>query len=144
MAITMTPLTAPPDGFTEDDIASLCSAFEPELACKSSEDTTDRVHAFTLDGKTAEFRWPSHAPEEIWVALFSSPKNRQAGIADLVMFEEATTREGFGWMIDFMQRLGLRYLRWPTRLRRRWWLVGSERLECFDGEQWKDIYRDFD
>jgi hypothetical protein len=87
---------------------------------------------------------PRHALEEISVALFSSPQSRKAGIADLVLFEEATTREVCDWMIDFMQGLGLRYLRWPTRLRRRWVLMGRKRLECFDGEQWKDIYRDFD
>jgi hypothetical protein len=143
MASTITPRTAPLEGFTQDHAARLCSAFTPELACKSRENPTDRVHAFTFDGKTVEFRWPHHAPAEIWVALFSSPQNRMAGIADLVMFEEATTREGCDRVIDFMQRLGLRYLRWPTRLRRRWVFLGRTRLECFDGEQWKDIYRDF-
>ena len=134
--------TASADGFTQEHVTRLCSAFAPELACTSLEDATDRVCAFTLDGKTVEFRWPHHAPEEIWVSLFSSARRRKAGIADLVMIEEATTREGCDRLIDFMQRLGWSYLLWPTRLRRRWGFMGRLQLECFDGEQWKDIYQE--
>lgn len=130
--------------FTENDIAQLCSAFTTELSCQTREDETYRRYAFTLGEKTVEFLWPHHAPEELWVALVGSPQDFQCGVADLVMWEEPMTRAGCDWMIEFLQRLGWRYLRSPTRLRRRWVVVGSKRLECFDGEQWKDIYRDFD
>lgn len=132
------------DVFTEDDIARLCSAFAPELSCRTREDATDRKYAFTLGAKTVEFIWPRQAPEEIWVALFSSPEDFRAGTADLVMCEEPMSRAGCDWMVGFMQRLGWRYLRSHTRISHRNSADGGKRLECFDGEQWKDIYQDFD
>lgn len=130
--------------FTANDIARPCSAFALESSCQTREHETDRRYAFTLGEKRVEFAWPRHAPEELWVALSSSPQELQCGTADLVMIEEPMTRTGCDWMIGFLQRLGWRYLRSPTRLRRHWVIVGSKRIECFDGEQWKGIYRDFD
>lgn len=66
MTRTIALPTSSPDGFTEDDIARLCRAFEPELACETSDNPIDRVYAFTQGGKTVEFRWPRHAREELW------------------------------------------------------------------------------
>lgn len=129
--------------FTEAHIARLRAAFERELPCREREVDGDPAFAFTEGGKTVEFMWPRHAPEELWVALMASEQAYVDFEVDLVRWEEPATAEGCDWMLDFFEQLGWRYLRWPTRIARAPGRVLEKRLECFDGQAWRDIYNDF-
>jgi hypothetical protein len=134
----------PMDTFTEADIARLRAAFERELPCRLREVDGDPAFAFTLGTKTVEFRWPQSCREELWVALFPTEQDYLAFDADLVMFEEPATERGRAWMLEFFERLGWRYLRWPTRVCRQGGALNALKLEYFVGTAWKDIYREFD
>jgi len=129
--------------FTEAHISRLRAAFERELSCREREVDGSPAIAFTEGGKTVEFMWPRNEREELWVALMSSEQDYLDLEADLVMWEEPSTAEGCEWIVDFFEQLGWRYLRWPTRIARSPPLVGPKRLECFDGEAWRDIYTEF-
>ena len=126
--------------FRSSDIEELVSGLSKELPRNSREVDGKQAFSFVHGEKVAEFLLPQYAPEEIWIALFSSPANFKAGIADLVMVEEPATEVGKQEILRHLEAVAWRYLKAPTRLRRRWVVFGARFLEYYHDREWKDIY----
>ena len=128
--------------FQSSDIQRLVSAFSSELLCTPRQIEGSPAYSFSVGDKIVEFLWPQYALEELWIALFSSRANFEAGNADFVMFEEPTTNAGQLEILGFFEVVAWRYLRSQTRIRRKGVLLGPKSLQFHTGSEWKDIYAD--
>ena len=126
--------------FRSADIEELVASLSKECSCNSTEVDGNQAFSFAYGEKVAEFRLPLYAPEEIWIALFSSTANFEAGTADFVMFEEPATEVRKKEILRHLEAVAWKYLKAPTRLRRRWVVFGARFLQYYHERQWKDIY----
>ena len=128
--------------FRAADIEGLVAGLSRELPYTFREIDGRQAFSFVHGEKLVEFLWPQYAPQEIWIALFCSIAHFEAGIADFVMFEEPATEVGQQETLRFLEAVAWRYLKSPTRIRRKWVVFGARRLEYCHGREWKDIYVD--
>ena len=128
--------------FRPADIEEFVEGLSRELPCKSRKVDGNEAFSFAYGEKVAEFGLRHYAPEEIWIALFSSPANFEAGVADFVMFEEPATEVGKQEILRHFEAVAWRYLKAPTRHRRRWVFFGARVLQYYHRRDWKDIYGD--